>query len=103
MRGLKTRGIDKNELCVIGIVYAGDAVARGLRLARSDADFLADQRVQQRGFADIGLADDGNCAAALRACAAAQLPSSASPMSATVPQRCGPALVSVLSVIADAP
>ena len=45
---------------------AGDAVARGLRLARGDADLLADQRVEQRRLADVGPADDGDQAAALR-------------------------------------
>ena len=45
---------------------AGDAVARGLRLARGDADLLADQRVEQRRLADVGPADDGDQAAAPR-------------------------------------
>ncbi len=44
-------------------VDAGDAVARGLRLARGDADLLADQRVHQRRLADVGPADDGDHAA----------------------------------------
>jgi len=57
MRSLKTRCIDKNKLGVVGIVYAGDAVARGLRLARSDADFLANQGVEQGGFTDVGFAE----------------------------------------------
>ena len=39
---------------------AGDAVARGLRLARRDADLLPDQRVQQRRLADVRPADDGD-------------------------------------------
>src|SRR6185436_7296977 len=41
------------------------AVARGLRLARGDADLLADQGVEQRGLAHVGLADDGHEAATL--------------------------------------
>ncbi len=43
---------------------AGDAVARGLRLARGDADLLPHQRVQQRGLAHVGAADDGDQATA---------------------------------------
>ena len=45
---------------------ARDAMARGLRLARGDADLLPHQRVEQRRLADVGLADDGDQAAALR-------------------------------------
>jgi len=32
-------------------------VARGLRLGRDDGDLGADQRVEQRGFADVGATD----------------------------------------------
>ena len=63
--GLKARRIDKHKLRGTHGVHAGDAVARGLRLARGDADLLAHQRIEQGGFAHIGLADNGNQAAAL--------------------------------------
>ena len=41
-------------------------MARGLRLARGDADLGADQPVEQRGLADIGPADDRDVAGAVR-------------------------------------
>ena len=69
MTGLETGRIDKHELVGAFAADAGDAVARGLRLARGDADLLADQRIQQRGLAHIGLADDGNQPAMRQACA----------------------------------
>ena len=40
--------------------HAGDAVARGLRLGRDNGHFLARERVQQRAFAGIGPAENGN-------------------------------------------
>ena len=46
--GLKTGRIDKHKLRHALRVHAGDAVARGLGLARGDADFLPDQRIHQR-------------------------------------------------------
>ena len=46
MRGLKTGCVYKNKLGLFRIVYASDTVARGLRFARGDADFLADQGVE---------------------------------------------------------
>ena len=58
--GLKTGSVDEDELCLVLGEDAGDAVARGLRLARSDADFLPDQMVEQCGFAHIGASDDGD-------------------------------------------
>ena len=64
--GLEARRVDEDELRAVDGADAGDAVARGLRLARGDADLLADQRVQQRRLADVGPADDGHQAAALR-------------------------------------
>ena len=63
--GLKTRRIHEHKLRSPQRADAGDAVARGLRLARGDADLLAHQRIHQRGLAHIGLAHDGNHAAAL--------------------------------------
>src|SRR5256885_15194642 len=65
--GLEARCIDEDELRRGTRANARDAVARGLRLARGDADLLAHQRIHQRGLAHIGLADDGDQAAALRA------------------------------------
>ena len=65
--GLKTRGVDKNKLRVARAANTSDTVACGLRFARSDADFLTHQGIQQSGFAHIGLAHNGHQAAALRA------------------------------------
>ena len=65
MRGLKTWRIHKNELSMTGVVYAGDAVAGGLRLARGDADFLTHQGIEQRGFTHVGFAHNGHRAAPL--------------------------------------
>ena len=62
---LEARRVDEDELRVAQGADAGDAVPRGLRLARGDADLLADQGIEQRRLADVGLADDGDDAAAL--------------------------------------
>ncbi len=40
-------------------------VAGGLRFARGDAELLANQRVEQRGFTHIGLANNRQATAAL--------------------------------------
>ena len=45
---LEAGRVDEDELRRPDRADAGDAVARGLRLARGDADLLPDQRVQQR-------------------------------------------------------
>ncbi len=37
---------------------AHDAVARGLRLGRDNGEPFTDERIHQRRFADIGIADD---------------------------------------------
>src|SRR5690606_4409044 len=63
MARLETRRIDIDELRVIGGLDAGDAVPRGLRLARGDADLGADQLVHERRFTDVGAADDGDVTA----------------------------------------
>lgn len=66
MFGLETGGIDKHPL---GIVFGQDAcdfVARGLCFFAGDADFLTNQMIDKGGFADIGAADDGDEAAAVR-------------------------------------
>ena len=62
--GLKTGGVDEDELRTPDRADAGDAVPRGLRLGRGDADLLPDQRVQQRGFAHVRTTDDGDQSAA---------------------------------------
>ena len=40
--------------------HAVDAGARGLRFVRDDGELLAEQGVEQRGFAGVGAADDGD-------------------------------------------
>ena len=65
VHGLEAGGIHKDELRRAHRANAGDAVPRGLRLARGDADLLAHQSVEQGGLADVWPADDGDRAAAL--------------------------------------
>ena len=65
MLGLETRRVYKHELGFFLGMDASDAVARGLRLARGNRDLLAHQCIHQRGLAHIGLANDGDQAAAL--------------------------------------
>ncbi len=48
VQGLKTRRVHEHELVRAFGAVASDAVARGLRLARGDADLLPDQRIEQR-------------------------------------------------------
>ena len=73
VQGLETGSVHKHKLRGTARVHAGDAVACGLGLARGDADFLAHQGVEQRGLADIGLADDGYQPAALAFCLCTRL------------------------------
>ena len=40
--------------------HARDAIARGLRLGRDNGDLLAGERVQQRAFAGVGPAENGD-------------------------------------------
>ena len=63
--GLKAWRVDKHILSRAERAHARDTVARGLRLARGDADFLAHQGIEQRRFAHVGLAHNGDQAAAL--------------------------------------
>ena len=56
--------IDQDDLGVVVDHDAADQRARGLHLARDDGDLGADQRVDQRGLADIGRADQRDEAAA---------------------------------------
>ena len=64
--GLKAWGVHKHKLVGAHRAVSGDAVARGLRLARRDADLLPHQRVQKRGLAHVGLAHNGHIATVLR-------------------------------------
>src|SRR5665647_3397126 len=55
--------IDQNDLRIVFDHDTADQRARGLHLARDDRDLGADQRVDQRGLADIGSADQRDKAA----------------------------------------
>ena len=59
-----TRRIDEHGLIGAAIQHAEHALARRVRLVRDDAELLADERVQQRRFADVRPADDRDEAAA---------------------------------------
>ena len=61
-----TRRVDEDGLIGAAVQHAEHALARRVRLVRDDADLLADQRVQQRGLADVRPADDRDEAAAAR-------------------------------------
>jgi hypothetical protein len=50
--------IYEDDLGVVAIEDALNAVARGLRFRGNDGDFLADERVDEGGFAGIGAAND---------------------------------------------
>src|SRR5712692_8707770 len=63
---LETRGVDENELGGRGGAHAAKAMPGGLRLARGDAELVPQQRVEQRGFSDVGAPDQGDRAAAER-------------------------------------
>jgi len=52
------RGIGKDDLVVFAVEYALDAVARGLSFWGDGREWLADQGIDECGFADVGLADD---------------------------------------------
>jgi len=52
--------IDEDGLSVADGVNPDDGVARRLRTARGDAQFLADQAVDQRRLADVGATDDSD-------------------------------------------
>jgi hypothetical protein len=52
------RRIDQNDLRVFAIEDALNAIAGGLRFRRDDGDFLADESIDERGFARVGAADD---------------------------------------------
>ena len=61
---LKSRRINKQQLRVIAGQNARNALARCLRLARRNADLLAHQAVEERGFTDVRTPDDCNIAGA---------------------------------------
>jgi hypothetical protein len=56
-RQKNTGRIDQNDLSVVFDHDAADQRARGLHLARDNRYLGADERVDQRGFADVGSAD----------------------------------------------
>ena len=52
-RAVKAGRVDEHELRVVPARHGQDAAARCLRLRRNDGDLLADERVRERGFADV--------------------------------------------------
>ncbi len=68
MLGLEAGRIDEYELVIAFGEHARHAMARGLWLARNDADLLPDQAVQQGRLADIRTTDDGDITGACRTC-----------------------------------
>ncbi len=63
---VQARRVDEHQLPAGDGMHAEDAMARGLRLRRDDADLVADQRVDQRGLAHVGAPDDRHQTAAER-------------------------------------
>ena len=56
---LKMPGVsDEHDLAFGTMDDAVIGVARGLRFGRDDGDLGADQRIEQRGFADVGATDE---------------------------------------------
>ena len=56
----ESRRVDEHDLGVAEGQDAGDAVARGLGARAGDGEFLSDEPVEERGLADVRLADDGD-------------------------------------------
>ncbi len=61
------RGVDKDDLrggiCVLvrgHLDHAHDAIARGLRLGGDNGHLFAGEGVEQRAFADVGPAENGD-------------------------------------------
>jgi len=50
--------VDQDDLGVFAIEDALNAIAGGLGFGRDDGDFLADEGVDERGFARVGAAYD---------------------------------------------
>ena len=63
---VETGRVDEDDLTFGACDDALDAVAGGLRLRGDDGDFLADEAIEERGFAGIGAADDGDEAGTVR-------------------------------------
>ena len=54
------RGVGIDNLEILAVDDAHDAVARCLRLAGDDAELLADKGIHQRGLSYVGVTDDIN-------------------------------------------
>ena len=67
---VQARRVDEGDLRVRQVHQPEHAMARGLRPRRDDGELLPDQRVQQRGLADVGPADQRGEAAAMLAATA---------------------------------
>ena len=50
----------RSALAALHVDIALDAMPRRLRLMSDNGDFLANERVQQRGLARVGPTDDGD-------------------------------------------
>ncbi len=57
---VNARSVDEDDLAFGAGDDALDAIAGGLRLGSDDGNFLADVMIQQRGFAGVWTADDGD-------------------------------------------
>ena len=57
-------GIDEDDLVLARGVDAEQRVPRGLRFFAGDGDFLADEVVDEGGFADVGTTNDGDVSGA---------------------------------------
>ncbi len=57
------RSVEIHDLPLGGRLDAGQALSRGLRFGRDNAQFLADEPVHKRRFSDIWAANQGNIAA----------------------------------------
>ena len=64
LRSDDARRIENDDLIIVPGQNAQDPVTRCLRFPSDDGDLLPDERVEQGGFADIRLADDGHISAA---------------------------------------
>jgi len=52
--------VDENDLAFLRCLDAQDADARRLRLIRDDGDLLAEERVEEGGFSDVGPTEQGH-------------------------------------------
>ena len=53
-RPMDSRGVEQDELTVIPMLDGEDSVARGLGLVRNDGNLVADDQIEERGFAGVG-------------------------------------------------